>query len=172
MQSSAPVFSTMRHACGINMPASHALLAGLLARWAGHAARGCHTGGATCCQLGNLLAACVRHYGLTQMLPMRLPTLACRYRGVSKKKGKWEAKVMVNRRWAYRELFDRCGASSAHCLQAARSIWKRYPVTCAAEFLNHQPALSVTLLPSHRAPRPRVAARKRRRGLMIVPSGG
>ena len=30
-----------------------------------------------------------------------------RFRGVSKKKGKWEAKVMVNRRWAYRELFDR-----------------------------------------------------------------
>ncbi|KFM28745.1 AP2-like ethylene-responsive transcription factor TOE3 [Auxenochlorella protothecoides] len=29
-----------------------------------------------------------------------------RYRGVSKKKGRWEAKVMVNRRWAYRELFD------------------------------------------------------------------
>ena len=29
-----------------------------------------------------------------------------RYRGVSKKKGKWEAKVMVNRKWAYRELFD------------------------------------------------------------------
>ncbi|BDA42678.1 probable AP2-like ethylene-responsive transcription factor PLT2 at N-terminal half [Coccomyxa sp. Obi] len=28
------------------------------------------------------------------------------YRGVSKKKGKWEAKVMVNRKWAYRELFD------------------------------------------------------------------
>ncbi len=49
-------------------------------------------------------------HGLTQMLPMRLPTLACRYRGVSKKKGKWEAKVMVNRRWAYRELFDRCDA--------------------------------------------------------------
>ncbi len=25
---------------------------------------------------------------------------------MSKKKGKWEAKVMVNRKWAYRELFD------------------------------------------------------------------
>lgn len=41
------------------------------------------------------------------------PCLACsrlfachRFRGVSKKKGKWEAKVMVNRKWAYRELFD------------------------------------------------------------------
>ncbi|KAL0041660.1 hypothetical protein WJX79_011108 [Trebouxia sp. C0005] len=29
-----------------------------------------------------------------------------KFRGVSKKKGKWEAKVMVNRKWAYRELFD------------------------------------------------------------------
>lgn len=29
-----------------------------------------------------------------------------RYRGVSRKKGRWEAKVMVNRKWAYRELFD------------------------------------------------------------------
>jgi len=37
------------------------------------------------------------------------PALLPRYRGVSKKKGKWEAKVMVNRRWAYRELFDRWG---------------------------------------------------------------
>ena len=25
---------------------------------------------------------------------------------MSKKKGRWEAKVMVNRKWAYRELFD------------------------------------------------------------------
>jgi hypothetical protein len=32
--------------------------------------------------------------------------MCCRFRGVSKKKGKWEAKVMVNRKWAYRELFD------------------------------------------------------------------
>ncbi|KAK9829864.1 hypothetical protein WJX72_008334 [[Myrmecia] bisecta] len=31
---------------------------------------------------------------------------ASRYRGVSKRKGKWEASVMVNRKWAYRELFD------------------------------------------------------------------
>jgi hypothetical protein len=25
-----------------------------------------------------------------------------KYRGVSKKKGRWEAKVMLNRKWAYR----------------------------------------------------------------------
>ena len=29
-----------------------------------------------------------------------------RFRGVSKKKEKWEAKVMLNRKWAYRELFN------------------------------------------------------------------
>lgn len=28
--------------------------------------------------------------------------LAHRFRGVSKKKGRWEAKVMLNRKWAYR----------------------------------------------------------------------
>lgn len=45
-----------------------------------------------------------------------------RFRGVSRKKGKWEAKVMVNRRWAYRELFDRqarCAASTPRCKHAA-----------------------------------------------------
>lgn len=31
--------------------------------------------------------------------------VACRYRGVSKKKGKWEAKVMVNRKWKFRAIF-------------------------------------------------------------------
>ncbi len=35
-----------------------------------------------------------------------------KYRGVAKKKGKWEAKVMVNRKWAYRCAHDRgLGAS-------------------------------------------------------------
>uniref|UniRef100_A0A061RJJ8 Ethylene-responsive transcription factor rap2-7-like n=2 Tax=Tetraselmis sp. GSL018 TaxID=582737 RepID=A0A061RJJ8_9CHLO len=29
-----------------------------------------------------------------------------RFRGVSRKKGKWEAKVMLNRKWVFRELFD------------------------------------------------------------------
>jgi hypothetical protein len=28
------------------------------------------------------------------------------YRGVSRKKGRWEAKVLLNRKWAYREQFD------------------------------------------------------------------
>ncbi len=35
-----------------------------------------------------------------------VPCCPYRYKGVSKKKGRWEAKVMVNRKWAYRELFD------------------------------------------------------------------
>ena len=39
-------------------------------------------------------------------VPLTQSHVACRFRGVSKKKGKWEAKVMVNRKWAYRELFD------------------------------------------------------------------
>jgi hypothetical protein len=36
----------------------------------------------------------------------RVRALICRFRGVSRKKGRWEAKVMVNRKWAYRELFN------------------------------------------------------------------
>mmetsp|Transcript_39760 Transcript_39760/g.71370 ORF Transcript_39760/g.71370 Transcript_39760/m.71370 type:complete len:956 (-) Transcript_39760:110-2977(-) len=46
------------------------------------------------------------------------------YRGVSRKKGKWEAKVMLNRKWAYRELFD-------NELDAARAydkaVWRLKP---------------------------------------------
>ncbi len=41
-----------------------------------------------------------------------------KYRGVSKKKGKWEAKVVVNRKWAYR-----CEESlNDHLLATAGSI--------------------------------------------------
>lgn len=47
-----------------------------------------------------------------------------RYRGVSKKKGRWEAKVMVNRKWAYRELFD--SEREAACAYDA-AVWRLKP---------------------------------------------
>ncbi len=47
-----------------------------------------------------------------------------RYRGVSKKKGRWEAKVMVNRKWAYRELFD-SEREAARAYDAA--VWRLKP---------------------------------------------
>ena len=40
-----------------------------------------------------------------------------RFRGVSKKKGKWEAKVMLNRKWAYRG--DCPGSPSSPCPPAS-----------------------------------------------------
>lgn len=49
---------------------------------------------------------------------------AFRFRGVSKKKGKWEAKVMVNRKWAYRELFD-SEVEAAHAYD--RAVWELKP---------------------------------------------
>jgi len=41
-----------------------------------------------------------------------------RYRGVSKKKGRWEAKVMLNRKWAYRWAAN----SSTGCQQTAPAV--------------------------------------------------
>jgi hypothetical protein len=43
---------------------------------------------------------------------------------VSKKKGRWEAKVMVNRKWAYRELFD-SEREAARAYDAA--VWRLKP---------------------------------------------
>ena len=43
---------------------------------------------------------------------------------MSKKKGRWEAKVMVNRKWAYRELFD-CEREAARAYDAA--VWRLKP---------------------------------------------
>lgn len=47
-----------------------------------------------------------------------------KFRGVSKKKGKWEAKVMVNRKWAYRELFD---SEEAAARAYDRALWRLKP---------------------------------------------
>ncbi|KAK9800343.1 hypothetical protein WJX73_006496 [Symbiochloris irregularis] len=47
-----------------------------------------------------------------------------RYRGVSRKKGRWEAKVMVDRRWAFRDLYD----SETEAAQAYDdALWKLKP---------------------------------------------
>lgn len=55
-----------------------------------------------------------------------------KYRGVSKKKGKWEAKVMVNRRWAYRELFD---SEEAAARAYDMALWRLKPAE-AASYVN------------------------------------
>lgn len=55
-----------------------------------------------------------------------------KYRGVSKKKGKWEAKVMVNRRWAYRELFD---SEEAAAVAYDKALWRLKPSE-AASYVN------------------------------------
>lgn len=48
----------------------------------------------------------------------------CRYRGVSRKKGRWEAKVMVDRRWAFRDLYD----SETEAAQAYDdALWRLKP---------------------------------------------
>lgn len=54
------------------------------------------------------------------------------FRGVSRKKGRWEAKVMVERRWAYRELFD-TEAEAARAYDAA--VWRLKP-TEARSYVN------------------------------------
>jgi hypothetical protein len=55
-----------------------------------------------------------------------------KFRGVSKKKGKWEAKVMVNRRWAYRELFD---SEEAAARAYDMALWRLKPSE-AASYVN------------------------------------
>lgn len=61
--------------------------------------------------------------------------LRFRFRGVSKKKGKWEAKVMVNRKWAYRELFD-SEEDAARAYDGA--VWRLKPRE-AKSYINFKP---------------------------------
>ena len=51
---------------------------------------------------------------------------------MSRKKGKWEAKVMVDRKWAYRELFD-SESEAAHAYDDA--LWRLKPNE-AATYVN------------------------------------
>ncbi|CAD7696688.1 unnamed protein product [Ostreobium quekettii] len=61
---------------------------------------------------------------LQRALGVKPMNKSSRFRGVSKKKGKWEAKVMVNRKWAYRELFD-TELEAAQAYDAA--VWNLKP---------------------------------------------
>lgn len=85
-----------------------------------------------------------------------------RFRGVSRKKGKWEAKVMVNRKWAYRALFD-SEDEAAHAYDAAV---RRLKPREASSFVNFgsedaarkrppQPVLPATRSKSQKLTRPK-----------------
>ncbi len=77
--------------------------------------------------------------------------LPCRFRGVSKKKGKWEAKVMVNRKWAYRELFD-SEEEAARAYDDA--VWRLKPKE-AKSYINFKERFTGDRAPGGRLHRPR-----------------
>ena len=89
----------------------------------------------------------------------KLPLCCClsmhehtyRFRGVSKKKGKWEAKVMVNRKWAYRELFD-SEEEAARAYDDA--VWRLKPKE-AKSYINFKERFTGERAPGGRLHRPR-----------------
>ena len=80
-----------------------------------------------------------------------LSDIVRRFRGVSKKKGKWEAKVMVNRKWAYRELFD-SEEEAARAYDDA--VWRLKPKE-AKSYINFKERFTGERAPGGRLHRPR-----------------
>ena len=70
---------------------------------------------------------------------------------MSKKKGKWEAKVMVNRKWAYRELFD-SEEEAARAYDDA--VWRLKPKE-AKSYINFKERYAGERAPGGRLHRPR-----------------
>lgn len=70
---------------------------------------------------------------LQQALGVKPMQKSSKYRGVSRKKNKWEAKVMVQRKWAYRELFS-TEEEAARGYDAA--VWSLKPPDVALAFVN------------------------------------
>mmetsp|Transcript_5700 Transcript_5700/g.16280 ORF Transcript_5700/g.16280 Transcript_5700/m.16280 type:complete len:1043 (+) Transcript_5700:218-3346(+) len=71
--------------------------------------------------------------GLQLALGVKPMQKSSRFRGVSRKKLKWEAKVMVQRKWAYRELFS-TEEAAARAYDAA--VWALKPPEVAQAFVN------------------------------------
>lgn len=70
---------------------------------------------------------------LQQALGVKPMQKSSKFRGVSRKKNKWEAKVMVQRKWAYRELFS-TEEEAARGYDAA--VWSLKPPDVALAFVN------------------------------------
>ena len=72
---------------------------------------------------------CAQSYASTPWLTLPWASvltghICCRFRGVSKKKNKWEAKLMRERKWAFRELFD----SEEEAARAYdKAVWRLRP---------------------------------------------
>lgn len=88
-----------------------------------------------------------------------------RYRGVSKKKGKWEAKVMVNRKWAYRELFD-SEEEAARAYDDA--VWRLKPKE-AKSYINFKERYSAERMRTAGKPRQSRQLLQRSSSFLILP---